>query len=370
MRFPDERRVALYRGLTVLVAAGLVAGCGALGGGSSNTGLAGANVLPANGPQADYPILVGDAYQIDGVTFTPSDTLNYDEVGYLAAEGQGMGYTGAHHTLPVPSYAEVTSLESGRTILVRLERRGPMESTHLVALAPAAMEQLGAMPGTPVRVRRTNPPEVQRAQLRAGGPAPLRMDTPSALVKVLRRKLPVAPVESAHEEAELAVEEAFQDLALGTESVPQATELDPVEAPEMIAAAQTAALPPLAPVEEPQSLPLEEVFDEAFAQAASEPVTTEPAVEVAEQAQPAPQVAHVETPDTEPADAGFVVQAAAFSTVDRAERVANSLGGAVSQSGQYFRVRTGPFLTRSQAEASLANVKAAGYEDARILTSG
>jgi rare lipoprotein A len=38
-----------------------------------------------------------------------------------------------------------------------------------------------------VRVRRVNPPEDQRALLRAGQSAPLRMDTPMPLVEILRR---------------------------------------------------------------------------------------------------------------------------------------------------------------------------------------
>jgi rare lipoprotein A len=65
-----------------------------------------------------------------------------------------------------------------------------------------------------------------------------------------------------------------------------------------------------------------------------------------------------------------VVQAAAFSTAERAARVAGVLGGDVTRSGAYFRVRTGPFATRGEAEASLAKVQAAGYRDARIFTSG
>jgi rare lipoprotein A len=66
----------------------------------------------------------------------------------------------------------------------------------------------------------------------------------------------------------------------------------------------------------------------------------------------------------------LVVQAGAFSTADRAKRVANALGGQVSPAGKLFRVRTGPFATRNEAEASLAKVRAAGYTDARIQTSG
>ena len=65
-----------------------------------------------------------------------------------------------------------------------------------------------------------------------------------------------------------------------------------------------------------------------------------------------------------------MVQAAAFSSADRARRAAGVLEGKVSQAGRYFRVRTGPFATRGEAEASLAKVRAAGYSDARILTNG
>ena len=59
-----------------------------------------------------------------------------------------------------------------------------------------------------------------------------------------------------------------------------------------------------------------------------------------------------------------------MSTLDRAKNVAGAVGGSVSQSGKYYRVRTGPFATREQAEASLAKVRAAGYSDARISTNG
>jgi len=72
----------------------------------------------------------------------------------------------------------------------------------------------------------------------------------------------------------------------------------------------------------------------------------------------------------EPKAGDYVVQAGAYSTSDRATHVAYVLGGKVSPAGHLFRVRTGPFATHSEAEASLAKVRAAGYTDARIQTSG
>jgi rare lipoprotein A len=75
-------------------------------------------------------------------------------------------------------------------------------------------------------------------------------------------------------------------------------------------------------------------------------------------------------PDTRADDGRFLVQAAAMSTYERAQKVAGAIGGSVSQAGRYYRVHTGPFATRAQAEASLAKVRAAGYSDARIYTNG
>jgi rare lipoprotein A len=304
MRWPGTAVCALALAVTL-------AGCATAGASDSAPS---ATLAPVNGPQADYPVLVGDPYRIGEVSYRPEDTLNYDEVGYLAVDSGAMGVTGAHHTLPVPSYAEVTSLTSGRTILVRLERRGPMDSNHLVALSPAALAQLDATPETAVRVRRVNPPEEQRAMLRGGGSAPLRMDTPMALVEVLRRKLaaPVAP-------------------------------------PAPVAATPAAA----APAEVAQAIP-EPLAPPAGAEAPPPPQAAPPQIQ----------------PATLAITDGFVVQAAAFSSEERATNAAAALGGQVTPSGRFFRVRTGPFATRAEAEASLANVRAAGYSDARILTGG
>ncbi|WAT18342.1 SPOR domain-containing protein [Aurantiacibacter sp. MUD11] len=332
--------------------AAALAACGS----SRDAGLASVAATPAaNGPQADYPITVGAPYTVDGITYTPVDVFNYDEVGYLTAETGTMGYTGAHHTLPVPSYAEVTSLESGRTVLVRLERRGPMDSTHLVALSPAAMAQLGATAETPVRLRRVNPPEEQRAMLRSGNAAPLRMDTPMSLVSVLRRRLPASG--SASLSADAAIPQPIEtvEVAASTATPAPAAELPSADGPAEYVAAVEVLVP--APVELETSVAEAPVETATVAEAAVEPAPEVAEAEVEAEAQPA-------------ADGRFMVQAATFSTIERARSAANVLGGEVSQAGRYFRVRTGPFATRGEAEASLANVHRAGYTDARILTSG
>jgi rare lipoprotein A len=340
MRLPVEIFARHTRvGLALILSAAL-AGCTAAGGGS--TALASAP-LQGTGPAADYPVVVGEPYRVGDTLYTPLDTFNYDEVGYAAAD-TGQGISASHHTLPLPSYAEVTSLESGRTILVRVERRGPLDGDALIALAPAALDQLGAGAGEPVRVRRVNPPEDERAFLRAGRAAPLRMDTPEALLTVLQRKLPqnggVSPVQSAAPAALAQVE------------------LPPSTAADNSPPAQAAPLPPLA------------------SRAAAESIGLKAPVVVArlEQPEPARQTEAPQPPEAHQAatsaSGAYVVQAVALSSRERAQRVASAIGGSVSQAGKFYRVRTGPFATHSQAEASLAKVRAAGYSDARIFTNG
>ncbi len=186
--------------LVVSATAILLAGCATLGMEDDYLGDAPVSVddpaawTDSGGPAGDYPVVIGTPYTIGGVTYRPDDALNYDEVGYVIADlDSGPGVTASHHTLPLPSYVEVTELGGGRTALVRVERRGPMASNNLLALSPEAMSQLGISGTTPVRVRRVNPPEIERARLRMDERAPLRIETPQGLLTVLRRRLPDAP---------------------------------------------------------------------------------------------------------------------------------------------------------------------------------
>ena len=51
--------------------------------------------------------------------------------------------TAAHTTLPVPSYARVTSLVNGRTVIVRVNDRGPFHSDRIMDLSYVAAYKLG-----------------------------------------------------------------------------------------------------------------------------------------------------------------------------------------------------------------------------------
>jgi rare lipoprotein A len=141
---------------------------------------------------------------------TPAERASYDEVGRASWYGAELGgrktgngetfnpeaITAAHRTLPMPSYVEVTNLDTGRTILVRINDRGPFNGDRIIDLSRGAAQQLNVVGQGhfPVRVRRVNPPEFERTALLNGGKAAERLPTPPALLNALRKKLGAMPV--------------------------------------------------------------------------------------------------------------------------------------------------------------------------------
>jgi rare lipoprotein A len=127
----------------------------------------------------------------------------YDEVGYATWYGTEMAgartasgsmfepkaFTAAHRTLPLGSYAEVTALDTGRTILVQVNDRGPRQGNLLIDLSQGAAQALGINGREAVRVRAVTASPSDLVALRAGQPGAPRLDTPPALLAGLRQRL-------------------------------------------------------------------------------------------------------------------------------------------------------------------------------------
>lgn len=133
---------------------------------------------------------------------TSGDQQRYDAVGYAGVSGDETGadasgqpfdagaITAAHGSLPLGSIAEVTALDTGRTILVVINQRGPGGRDREIDLSRGAAQQLGVTTLAPVRVRLTNASPQDQMALRSGRPASPRIDAPQSLLVALRRKLP------------------------------------------------------------------------------------------------------------------------------------------------------------------------------------
>ncbi len=156
-------------------------------------------------PVSDSPVRIGQPYTIRGTTYTPAAAPSYDALGYASWYGSESGnrtangerfrpdwITGAHTTLPLPTYVEVTALDTGRRIIVRINDRGPFaHGNRIVDLSRGAAEELGikARGIAPVRVRRVEPSEKDRERLREGKPARALKPVPQQELQQLRARL-------------------------------------------------------------------------------------------------------------------------------------------------------------------------------------
>ncbi len=156
-------------------------------------------------PVSDAPVRIGPPYTVRGTTYVPAAAPAYDALGYASWYGNESGnrtangeqfrpgwITAAHTTLPLPTYVEVTALDTGRRILVRVNDRGPFaRNGRIIDLSRGAAEQLGvrAQGHAPVRVRRVEPNEKDRKRLREGKPAAALTPVAPAELQRLRTRL-------------------------------------------------------------------------------------------------------------------------------------------------------------------------------------
>jgi rare lipoprotein A len=163
-----ERRVCGASAVAALCLAVALAACGSVrprpGGyylddGPGANPPAGLDRVPDAVPRAE-PInrFASRPYTVLGRTYTP-----YTELRPYRARGRASWYgrryhgqrtslgeiydmysmSGAHTLLPLPSYARVTNLENGRSVVVRINDRGPFREDRIVDLSYAAAHRLG-----------------------------------------------------------------------------------------------------------------------------------------------------------------------------------------------------------------------------------
>jgi rare lipoprotein A len=159
----------LARLLLAILGLGCVAvsliGCGPGGNGER----LGERVIPLGQPvpKGGGSYLVGSPYQVAGVWYQPREYLIYDRVGTASWYGElfqgrrtanGEIYdmdrlSAASPTLPLPVYARVTNLENRRSIIVRVNDRGPYASARIMDVSRRSAEALGFRERGTARVR-------------------------------------------------------------------------------------------------------------------------------------------------------------------------------------------------------------------------
>jgi rare lipoprotein A len=120
-----------------------------------------ASQVPDAVPRAEPLSAYGNKpYTVFGVNYRPlSDASGYRERGVASWYGKKFhgrrtssgepydmyGMSAAHRTLPLPSYVRVRNLENGRTVVVRVNDRGPFLHNRLIDLSYTAAARLGVL---------------------------------------------------------------------------------------------------------------------------------------------------------------------------------------------------------------------------------
>lgn len=146
---------------------------------------------PPRGGGRELPL---KPYKVAGKTYQPVPGPGYVERGYASWYGQdfhgrrtangeifGAYYlTAASPVLPIPSYARVTNLENGRSVLVRVNDRGPYMKGRVVDLSYEAASALGYINQGSAKV-----------EVRYVSPAPLEGDDTRMLTAAINRLTPL-----------------------------------------------------------------------------------------------------------------------------------------------------------------------------------
>ncbi len=250
-------------------------------------------------------------YNVFGVAYSPLRTIEpYQQRGLGSWYGRKFhgqrtssgetydmyGMTAAHPTLPIPSYARVTNVGNGKSVIVRVNDRGPFHPGRIIDLSYAAAWKLGYINSgsTSVELELITPEQMPLLAARRAPPAPV----PAIAIAAERRTTPTATAVAQNAPA-------------------------PINPPKPSVVQTTA----IAAVEQPQAAPL--------------PISA-----------PAPTLpVEVET-------RGVFLQLAAFSVRDSAEnfraRIYRELGWLnngieIFQKDGLFRLHAGPYKDRSEA---------------------
>lgn len=309
--------------------------------------------------KAEGDLKVGNPYRVDGITYTPmASSLSYSERGIASWYGDDFhgkasangecynmyAYTAAHKTLPLPTLVRVTNLENNKSIVVKVNDRGPFVRGRIIDLSYAAAQSLDVvrMGTAPVLVEAIGGPHhyiggakgntqlAARQQTIKLGPEQKAAPLPSALLpdEAMAEDLaPQTPLTNA------MVESAQEAATPDSPSVPVPTaevaKMDKVLPPE------ATNLPP------PPSVP---------------PANTRPLLKT-----------------------NVYVQVGAFASVENAEKLLDrlrayepsaSLSKIDSNGLTLTRVRSGPYASIAEAEAKLQALVSAGFDGARLVVEG
>ena len=149
-----------------------------------------ANMRPYTINGIDYqPMLTGKGYAKIGNASWYGQKFH----GHLTSNGEIFDmyeFTAAHKTLPLPSYAKVTNTQNGKSLIVRINDRGPFHPDRIIDLSFAAAKELDYLKtGTaPVNVEVIHVSEDNWVSVGSSAPVPLDEFLPASPLLVAKKQ--------------------------------------------------------------------------------------------------------------------------------------------------------------------------------------
>lgn len=278
---------------------------------------------------------VGNPYNIDGRTYHPRETYNHTESGIASWYGPGFHgkktangeifdrreLTAAHRTLQMPSLVRVTNLENGKSVIVRINDRGPFARGRVIDVSERVAELLEFKNQGTARVRLDVLPQesLQVAEMARRGES-----TRGTEIAANQGRMPMPEPASAYQTA------SADSRTVGSAIGPGPVSRDYLDAP---------AVPPGHHTQDGRFMP--------------DPVVTQMEVK----------------------PSAIYVQVGSFTVHDNAARLRQSLESlgptkiseAFVKGQTFYRVRAGPARTVPDADRLLAQVVKMGHTGAIIV---
>jgi rare lipoprotein A len=295
---------------------------------------------------------IGNPYKIDGRWYYPKEQYEMTETGIISWYGPGFHnkktangeifnkheLTAAHRTLQMPSLVRVTNLENGKSIIVRVNDRGPYKRGRVMDVSERAAELLG---------------------FKSQG-------TAKAKIEVLKKESWHLAQAAKNGQSTQGVELAFNEGGGGFQPASYEPALGPGDVSYRVASVQTEPLADLPP-------PIEPVSREMLVTPGPQPGMNSMVpghVDTSGAFYPDPVVSEFPVRPT-----GIYVQAGAFSVADNAHALSARLSNfrhaevypAMVNGRQFYRVRLGPLSNVEEADELLARVIQGGADSAIIV---
>ncbi len=360
-------------------------------GGCAETKLVAHTVKQVQGSSSQGGYKVGDPYQINGTWYYPAEDYGYSETGiasFYGGESKGTNFhgrntangelydmnslTAAHQTLPMPSLVRVTNLENGRSLVLRVNDRGPFVRGRIIDVSRRSAQLLGFDGQGTARVRvemLADESRTLKMALLNGTPGAAQGAVVASVPREMVASDALPPPDGARQTAPAAASSALPPPSAtlppaqqGQARVDNRGRIKPAQqvpmakpAPPVTPGLTTNSIASAAPV--PALPPCNSASREAAAllvpqQATAQPVVTQQTVR----------------PTT------LFVQAGAFANYDTAYRLGARLSRygkiqvtpASAGSQQVFRVRVGPVFSVGEADDLLEQV-ASVVPEARVV---